>query len=186
VNGLIGFFYSYGDKFLLNHFIDNATLGQYSAYYTVSVMVVSQLALLFINVFFPTLVEKDQSRGVAKQLEKAYIKIGLWLFIPLVTWIYLVVGMLGAGYDQSIFLSVGFALLTYINTFFLLLWWQIAALGNKGVRFMIETGVISVCIFLGVFFLGVGHFSVYVTLLALNLALIFNIIRGRSFLQLNT
>ena len=53
INGLVGFFYSYGDKFILSHYVDNIVLGRYSIYYTVSVMLISQLTLLFINVFFP-------------------------------------------------------------------------------------------------------------------------------------
>lgn len=185
INGLVGFFYSYGDKFILSHYVDNIVLGRYSIYYTVSVMLISQLTLLFINVFFPVLVEKGQSSTIARSLERLFFKFGLYLFLPLVAWIYLIIGMLGNGYTQSIFLSVLFSLFTYINTFFLLLWWQIAALGNQGVRFMIKTGGVSVCIFLSVFFLGVGYEPVYTTVLALSLALIFNIIRGRKFLLIN-
>ena len=185
INGLIGYAYSYGDKLFFSQYVDDFLLGQYSAYYMLSVMLFSQATILFINVFFPVIVQRSLTRNLKDRIERIFLRGVFILVIPFTLFIYFAISLLGKAYTQDIILSLLFSLLTFINVYFLLIWWQIASVGNKGVRFMIRTGILSLIIFFGVFYVLISVYQLPALIIALSLSLLYNIIQGRIFLAKN-
>lgn len=78
---LLGTIFGTLDKFAIAHYLSFQDLGLYTAYFTVSVMLVSQIGALFDNVFFPTISKmKDNLHHVTRMVD--YFSVSL--FFPTV------------------------------------------------------------------------------------------------------
>lgn len=157
------------DKIFINKFIGSDQLGIYTAYSTVSFLLMGQVASLFVNVLFPHLSSLKSQEGILRKINK----FSLIFFFPI--WFLLVIAVsvsifiFGSRYPLSIVYVLEFSLLGVIYFYFLILWWVIASAGEKGIRFTSFTAVA-----VGLLFIGLMYIFKYA--LTINLVVIFFVV----------
>ena len=119
------FFFSIGgflislDKFFIGKYIGTESLGVYSAYFSSSQLVISNLYLIFANTFWPTLIKnKEQIRNVTKKLKILMFRyFPLWLIISFCV-VSFFVYLFGKKYPFDTTLIILFSIVSLLNVFF--------------------------------------------------------------------
>ncbi len=157
------------DKILINKYIGVEQLGIYNAYSTMSLLVVGQLMVIFVNVFFPMLSASGDKRVVLLKVNK----IARLLFWPSFFLMCLVVVMgillFGRQYPLDFLLVTEFSFLAVVIAYFTVLWWLLSSQGKWGVRFTAFNGIMA-----GLIFLSLTLF--FRNILSLNLIILFLIL----------
>lgn len=138
------------DKIIANKYLSGREVGYYSAYFTVSMLVMSQLTSIFLNVFFPVLSSyKHDKNNILKKINKYYVVFFTPIFITISVSVRIFINLFGNQYPISWIYIIQFSLLSIINSYFTILWWLIATKGTRGIRFTSLTSVVGGTIFLG-------------------------------------
>ena len=136
------------DKILINRFIGPHELGVYTAYMTVSFLLVTQAISLFINVFFAQVSTIRDDKMVCLKLNKLAFYIGIPSFVTLFLLTFTVVSFFGESFYIDYYLVAGVSLLATLVAYTTVLWWLIASRGTEGVRFTSSNGIIAGAAFL--------------------------------------
>lgn len=70
IGSVISFIVLYGDRFVINKYFGIKELGIYSAYYTATILVVSQFILIVTNVFFAMIAKVREKNMVMRKIDK--------------------------------------------------------------------------------------------------------------------
>jgi PST family polysaccharide transporter len=99
--GIIGIMVATIDKLFVAKILGVAELGLYSAYLVISI-VISQIALLINNVFFPMVNKVDDKKQVMRKINR----LGLFMFLPGVVFSalisYIILKLLGSQYEINL------------------------------------------------------------------------------------
>lgn len=66
--------FSYGDRFLVNKYFGAEEFGIYSAYYVATIFLISQIASLVTNVFFPVVSSVENKTELLKKIDLLFIR----------------------------------------------------------------------------------------------------------------
>lgn len=99
----------FGDKLVVGHFVGQAGLGVYTAYYTLSMGASVQLVAVCTNVLLPNVATRGDLRPVVSNLHRlALVACPAW-FIVVWTGLMVVVPIYGASYPRDVLLAACFA-----------------------------------------------------------------------------
>lgn len=174
------------DKVLVAAYFDKKLVGVYAAYYTSSMLVFSQLTIIFLNVFFPFVSNQDNNPVyIFRKINKA----ALLLFLPslfLVIFISkITMYFFGGQYPIYWGLTMLFAMLSVLTSYATILWWMIAARGVSGIKFTSFNGIISGAIFIFLVSLFRSVLSLEIVIISLIISSVYMIVVGNlSFLKL--
>ena len=117
VGGILGTLFLSSDKIFIARFLGLKTLGVYSAYYFASIGIITIVAQLFTNVFFPA-TSRTENKSFIKKVDKLFIVsfLPLTLLISAITTIMLLI--FGREYPISVLYLILFSLLA-ASKFFL-------------------------------------------------------------------
>jgi O-antigen/teichoic acid export membrane protein len=118
LGGLMGWIMSL-EKVFIGKYIGMESLGNYSAYYASSQMIISNIGLLFMNIFWPSIVRnKDNIRPVIDKISNIFLKyFPIWAIINFIS-VYVFMSFYGKQYDMNIWLVLFFAVASIANVFF--------------------------------------------------------------------
>lgn len=166
------------DKIFINKYLGSDQLGLYQAYTTASILIVSQIMTLFVNVFFPHLASLQDSGAVFKKLNKLAGIFFFPSFLFLCLMICLAIMLFGEKYRLDWLLVAEFGFLGTMIMYVTALWWLIASKGKEGVKFISFNGIAAGLFFIFLVFIFSGKLSLYLVVFFLILAVLFMIIRG--------
>jgi O-antigen/teichoic acid export membrane protein len=160
LGSLFGIFTMSVDKLFINKFIGNEQLGIYTAYSTVSFLLMGQLAALFVNVLFPQLSSLGSQIGLLKKVNRFAIGLFLpvWLLLSII--ISLLIFIFGHRYPLDFWLVLEFGLLGTVYFYFLLLWWIINSKGERGICFTSFSGIFFGLLFVGLMYIFRGVLTI--------------------------
>ena len=177
------------DKVVVNKYLGQEQLGIYNAYYMASVVILNQIVVVFINVFFSHLSSIKDKKNVLKKINRLYILLFVPLFFIMIGLISLIIFIFGKKYTFDSFLVFEFAFLAVIMFYFTVVWWLIASQGLWGIRFTAMHGTITSLFFvlLCLFFKNVLTVNLVVIFLTISLfyAIIVGNLRGIKILKPN-
>ncbi len=102
------------ERYFIGKYIGINELGLYSAYYTASFLILSNLGGIFMNVFWPSVIkEKNNLKSVLIKLNKIFIKAFPIWFIFGLFFIPLIIFFMGKEYS----LNFGYAILFIVSSF---------------------------------------------------------------------
>ena len=179
--GISGLLLAYSDKILIGKYIGIGELGVYNAYYTVSVTVMSQLAVMFINVFFPIIAGREQKIAIYKKVSKALKYAFLPAFLFIAIGLFVALKLFGNQYPISFLNITLFSVYAYLYICFVIFWWILGAAGVRGMRFTSVISMVSVFIFYALFFSFKDEASVQLILIFLGVAMTFNILMANKY-----
>ncbi len=166
------------DKVIVNKYLGQEQLGIYNAYYMASVIILNQIVVIFINVFFSHLSSAKHKINVLKKVNRLYIFLFVPLFFIMIGMISLVILMFGEKYVFNLFLVLEFALLAVIMFYFTVIWWLIASQGLWGIRFTAMHGTITSLFFVLLCLLFKNVLTVNLVVIFLTISLFYAIIVG--------
>lgn len=124
-----------GEKIVVARLLGEEAMGVYAAYYLLSVQIAAQLSYMFVNVFFPAVVQQRSVAVVWQKLDRLL----KFFFAPAVL---LGTGIsalglfaLGRTYAFSWLLAVSMSAYAVLFFVWQVYWWLIASTGARGVRF---------------------------------------------------
>lgn len=107
------------DKVFIGKYIGNAELGVYSAYYTSSQTVISTIAIVFMNIFWPVVIRnKENLKPIVKKLEIAFYRYFILWFILNVLSGSTFLLFFGNEYPFQLILMLLFSLASLLNIIF--------------------------------------------------------------------
>jgi O-antigen/teichoic acid export membrane protein len=141
------------DKIFVNMYLGRDQLGIYTAYSTVSLLLMGQLATIFVNVFFQHLSVRDDHDRLLRKMKIIAIVSYLPILLILCVAISVSMAFFGDKYplDFSLVMQFGFLGTTYL--YFLVLWWMINSKGERGIRFTSFSGLFFGLSFIGLLFI---------------------------------
>ena len=179
--GIAGLLLAYSDKLLIGRYIGVGELGVYNAYDTASVMVMSQLAVMFVNVFFPVISGRERKvviyGKIRRFLKYAFIPSSLFISVGL----FVALKLFGSQYPIDLLDIVLFSIYSYLYTCFVILWWVLASAGVRGIRFTSMTSMVSFLIFLALFFIFREGITIRLVLVFLGVAMAFNVLMANKY-----
>lgn len=96
---LFGIVFGSLDKIAIAHYLSLSDLGVYSAYYTASFLVVTQIGALFDNVFFPMVARyKDNLTPIIQKVDYFSLTLFLPFFISMCGIVYVLLCLFGKGF----------------------------------------------------------------------------------------
>ena len=111
---LVGTFILSMDKFFIGKFIGIKELGVYSAYYSLSFLIMSTLGSILMNVFWPaTIKNKESLKEIARKMRVLFIKVLPFWFIGISLFMTSMIPFFGRDYRFSIILIILFSQSSY-------------------------------------------------------------------------
>ena len=107
------------EKILIGKFMGMESLGNYSAYYASSQMIVSNFSILFMNIFWPTVIKnKANIEIVVNKLSRLFFKyFPIWIALNFAS-ISFFIFLYGKQYEMTVMLILLFAIATILNVFY--------------------------------------------------------------------
>lgn len=107
------------DKVFIGKYIGSAELGIYSAYYTSSQTVISAIAIVFMNIFWPVVIKnKENLKPIIKKLEVAFYRyFMLWFVLNMLSGSLFLL-FFGDEYPFQLILMLLFSLASLLNIVF--------------------------------------------------------------------
>lgn len=131
LSSVLGTTFNSLDKLFIAHFLGIAELGIYGAYYTASTNFIAQLTQMFINVFFPTVAQITDKRGVIRKLNRL-VRITLLpsiMILSLVVW--LIISLFGGQYPLKMDYVLGFGILAALQVVLTIYSYMITAISKR-------------------------------------------------------
>ncbi len=166
------------DKIFINKYIGQEQLGIYNAYYMSSVIVISQIVVIFVNVFFSQTSSLKNKKIVLEKINKLAKVLFFPMFIVLMGVISLLVVLFGDKYPFDFILVLEFDLLSVITFYFAIIWWLIASQGLRGIRFTAMHGILTGLIFTLLNLLFKNVLTIHQVVIFLILSLFYGIVIG--------
>lgn len=137
LGGIAGFLLFNANRIVIERFLGEGQLGIYVAYYTASIIVISQFLVFFNNVFFPAVSRMAEKEVVVQKLNK----LGLIFFAPLALMIFISIAVImrlyGKEYPFSPLLAILFSLMAVSHFFYTIDMWLSNSEGLRGVRYTV-------------------------------------------------
>lgn len=135
------------DRILINRFLGAEKLGVYNAYLTFSAIILSQVTVLFINVFFPYMISLEDKGIILKKINRltAFSFLPILLFLFIILWI--AIHLLGHKYKFDWLLTLEFSFLGLLSTYQSAMSWLYNAKSQTGIKFISIHGIIAGLIF---------------------------------------
>ena len=134
VGGVIGIILQSLDKVYVNKLIGSHELGIYMAYYTISIILISQLIQIFVNVFFPSVSKTKDKRNILNKINSLFKRGFVIVVIASTVLIRILLSLFGPEYpivwDWIIMLS----LYGTINFFVSMYGWLLVSISEKGYK----------------------------------------------------
>ena len=142
------------DKILINEFLGTSILGVYSAYYVAAILPITQMQIIFVNVFFPMI---SQSKNINEALRKID-RLAVIFFLPLTGMIfacvYGIIRLYGDQYPIDLLLMFLFSIYAVLFFHVGVRQWLLASLSKRAVLLSsvtaLSAGVLQVLLVYGV------------------------------------
>lgn len=119
VASVLGILFSSLDKFLVGRYMNLHQLGIYSAYFSASTILLSQVASLFGNVFFPTVAKHlDSISLIVRKVDKLFLIVFFPLWSVSVGSIFIIIRLFGSSYGFNWLYAASFGLLAVLMLIF--------------------------------------------------------------------
>ncbi|HLD25628.1 MAG TPA: oligosaccharide flippase family protein [Candidatus Andersenbacteria bacterium] len=135
IGAVAGILLASADKVLLGNFLGSRGLGVYQAYYFASVQLTGQLALIFLNVFFPAAVGQSDLAIVIRKLDRLVVRlavpaiIGVSLFILATLWLF------SSAYERNLILVLLMSVYAVLWFIMMTYWTLINTTGPRGILY---------------------------------------------------
>ena len=118
IGGFSGFIIGL-EKVFIGKYIGTESLGNYSAYYASSQMIISNFGILFMNIFWPTIVKnKENIVVVVNKLSKIFFRyFPVWVALNFIS-ISFFIFLYGKQYHMGVILILLFSVASLLNVFF--------------------------------------------------------------------
>jgi O-antigen/teichoic acid export membrane protein len=149
------------DKVLLGKFLGTRDLGIYQAYYFASVQLTGQLALIFLNVFFPTVVRQRDLTIVLRKLDRLVAIFFLPSLIAVAGFVTVTLWLFSGEFSldwRLIFLMSLYSLLWFL---YMVYWTLMASTGPGGMLYASSTGLVAGGLYLSVVYRLVNDLNIF-------------------------
>ncbi len=168
VAGLFGIIFGSLDKIAIAKYLDFSQLGIYSAYYTASFLLISQLGSLIDNVFFPTIARlKDNLDSIINKVDY----LSLILFFPLLIGmsgiISIVLSLFGNQYPLKWQYVIGFSLLATLKMILIINTSLITVFSTTSLKLGVIYGNAINILFVVLFFLYITFFHLSISVMVI-------------------
>jgi len=149
IGGLTFVFYTNVDKIMINRYMTVADVGIYRAYYLASINVAGLFGGVFNTVFFPT-ASKYQDKGVIFNRINKLIPYLIGLGIPFILVCeFIILKFYGGQYPFNLSWMILFAIAAIIVVIYGFYAWLMASVGQKGIKVVAFSEVISAAVNIG-------------------------------------
>lgn len=174
---MIGAFASFlfigSDKIMVNYFLDEKSLGLYSAYFTIAIMPMMLLQSIVVNVFFPSVSTVANKPVIFKKINRLFF-IG---FIPMIIIVIASSSVLlmffGEAYKRDASLVILFSILAVLVFFVGVRQWFLASLSDTSIIYSSFSAIIAGVVQLLLVFIilnnGLGLYGVIAAIMFSNL-----------------
>ncbi len=148
IGSIISTILSFASKFVIRYQLGYEFLGQFTAYYMVSIAALAFLGTLIANVLFPVVVGKRYNDAVWPKMNRivAISWLPLWILAAIATNIS--IALYGPSYYLAWWFGIGMAGAGVLQLLSGIYWWLIASTGVEGVKYGAFHAGISGCIFI--------------------------------------
>ncbi len=176
IGSVAGVLLSSFDKIFINKYLGVTSLGIYNAYSTASILIISQLVVIFVNVFFPMLSSVKSVKVIKKKINKIFKLVFLPASILMSLLIYVIMFMFGKNYPIDYWLIFEFSILSILWFYFGVLMWLIASRNQAGIKFTSFHSIISGIILFSLIIIFRNIFNLHLAVGFLIVAIVYGII----------
>ncbi len=141
IGSFASFLFMGSDKILIGSFINQQSVGVYSAYFTVSIVPITLLQVIIINVFFPMISKSLNKQAIFKKINKLFLMSAVPMFGLLSVSSYIALLLFGDKYSRDIILIGLFSV--YAILFFVvgIKQWLLASISDSSV---LDSSIIAI------------------------------------------
>ena len=143
VGAFASFLFMGSDKILVNSFFSKNDLGLYSAYFTASIIPISQLQTTIVNVFFPTVSQALNKEVVLKKINR----LSFIFFVPIILFVFsyslVFITLFGNEYGKDLFLILLFSIYATLFFFVGIKQWFLASLSHTSIFLSSIAAIVS-------------------------------------------
>lgn len=133
IGTVASFFLVGSDKLLVGHSLGEENLGLYSAYFNISILPVTLLQAIAVNVFFPAASASKNKKNILQKMNKIFLFLFFPVLLVLFLIIFLAIKLFGEQYSSDVMLSVLFSIYATLYFFVGLRQWFLASISDNSI-----------------------------------------------------
>ncbi len=141
IGSFASFLFMGSDKILIGSFIDQQSVGVYSAYFTVSIVPVTLLQVIIINVFFPMISKSLNKQVIFKKINKLFLISAVPMFGLLFISSYIALLLFGNKYSRDVILIGLFSVYAILFLVVGVKQWLLASISDSSV---LDSSIIAI------------------------------------------
>ena len=131
------------DKVIIGNLLGTTTLGIYQAYYFASVQLAGQVGLIFLNVFFPTIVRQQDLTAVLHKIDRLVLMLFAPALFLVALWLTFTLWLFSHAFGLDARLIALMSLYGVLWFLYLAYWTLMASTGPQGMLYASATGLLA-------------------------------------------